>query len=107
MCSCCRSRSPRTDGFDREAALLAGADDDDDDDGDGSDASAEEGRVEAPIALAAISDTGGDLEADSRGYEGDVGESAKLTPSVRRPASVVVVASPGLSAKTVGFACAR
>lgn len=75
----------------RDAALLESA--------EASDASSGGGHVERAPALAAS--TAGEAEADSCGYEGDVGESAKLFPSVRRPASVVVVAPPGAPAKAV------
>lgn len=75
--------------LDRGAALLESA--------EASDASSRGDRVEPAPALAAS--TAG--EADSCGYEGDVGESAKLIPSVRRPASVVVVAPSGTPAKAV------
>lgn len=75
--------------MDRVAALLASAEE--------SDASSEDRQTEASLRLAA--GTGGEAEADSCGYEGDVGESANLNPSVRRPAAMVVVAPPGVSAK--------
>lgn len=80
------SRSPQSDGLDREAGLLASA--------EVSDVSSEGGQVEAPLAVT-VASTGEDAEADSCGYEGDVGESTKLPPSLRRPADVVVVAPSG------------
>lgn len=81
----------------REAALLESLEASDASSGRG-------GHVEPLPALAAstlAASTAGEAEADSCGYEGDVGESAKLIPSVRRPASVVIVAPPGAPAKAV------
>ena len=80
-----------------EAAVLDSAEASDASSGGG-------GYAEPSPALAAstlAASTAGEAEADSCGYEGDVGESAKLIPSVRRPASVVVVAPPGAPAKAV------
>lgn len=80
------NRLAQSDGLDREAGLLASA--------EVSDVSSEGGQVEAPLAVT-VASTGEDAEADSCGYEGDVGESTKLPPSLRRPADVVVVAPTG------------
>eukprot|EP00904_Undaria_pinnatifida_P009250 jgi/Undpi1/5455/HiC_scaffold_2.g00734.m1 len=81
-----------------EAAVLDSAEASDASSGGG-------GYAEPSPALAAstlAASTAGEAEADSCGYEGDVGESAKFIPSVRRPASVVVVAPPGAPAKATG-----
>ncbi|CAM9404192.1 unnamed protein product, partial [Hapterophycus canaliculatus] len=91
-------RSPRGDGYDREADLLASA--------DASECSSEgEGYAEEPslgmAALTAAGDGDGDAGADSCGYEGDVGEGEKKksSASFRRAAGI---APPGASAKTDG-----
>lgn len=74
-----------------------------------SDASSEGRQVETSLPLAAS--TGGEAEADSCGYEGDVGESTKLTSSVRRLANVVVIPPRGVSAKAstlyIHYGCPR
>lgn len=93
--SSCDRHSPRADGMDQEAALLSSA--------EASDASSSGRQGEDLLAVGAS--TAGFVEADaaaetdSCGYEGDVGESARIIPSVRRLASVVVVAPPGMPTK--------
>lgn len=93
----CRSsdsgHSSRADGFDRDADLFVSL--------DASDYSSNGGQVEASLAMATSGDMGAEVEAeaDSCGYEGDVGEGTrKLTSSVRRAA---VIAPPGFSTNRV------
>lgn len=91
---CRGSRSPRADGLDREAALLTSS--------EVSDVSSE-GGLNASLVVAAITGIGEEVEADSCGYDGDVGESTKLTPSVRRLGSFAVVALPEVTSKASLF----
>lgn len=66
---------------------------------DASDYSSEAGHAEASLAIAVSGAVEAEAEADSCGYEGDVGEGAKkLTASARRAA---VIAPPGFSASRV------
>ncbi|CAM9146579.1 unnamed protein product [Ectocarpus fasciculatus] len=91
--------SPRADGYDREADLLASA--------HASDCSSEGGEGGRALAevvpLAAIATRAVEqarVETDSCGYEGDVGEGAKrMTPSFRRAAGI---APPGFSTNKDG-----
>lgn len=81
-------RSPRSDEQDLEGAVLASA--------DATDISSGVGQPEPPMALARS--TGRGADADSRGYERDVGETTS-SPSNRRPSTLAVISPPGVSAK--------
>lgn len=83
--------SSRADGFDRDADLFVSL--------DASDYSSDGGQVEASLAMATGGAVDAEAEADSCGYEGDVGEGTrKFTAAVRRAA---VIAPPGFSTNRV------
>lgn len=87
------SRSPRPDGLDREADLIASA--------NASDCSSEEEHAGASLAMTTNCDEEPEAEpeVDSCGYEGDVGESSKKFATSSWRASVM--SRPGFSATNV------
>lgn len=76
------------DGLEAEAALLASA--------EASDVSSDGGKMEPMVVTTNAED---EIEADSCGYEGDVGESTKLAHALRRPSSLVLITPQGIAAK--------
>lgn len=86
------SRSPRPNGLDREAELLVCA--------NASDCSSEAGQQGASLAMAVCGAEAPEAgaEADSCGYEGDVGEGKKLAASSRRASAI---SRPGFSTNKV------
>ena len=91
------SRSPRPDGLDREADLLASA--------NASDCSTEEERAGASLAMATgrVEEPEEEAEADSCGYEGDVGEGKKKLAASSRRGSAISHPHPGFSMNRVRF----
>ena len=89
------SRSPRRDGLDGEADLLASV--------NTSDCSTEEERpgMSLAIATSGAEEPEADAEADSCGYDGDVGEGNKKLAASSRRGSVLSHPLPGFSTNRV------